>query len=83
MLTVSIVIPTYNRRDLLARTLSALDAQDFPAGEYEVLMWSDLTPLLTCHPTRETYFYFDGHFRPRGHALVADEIRREWTDLVN
>jgi len=42
----------------------------------------DLTPLLRQHPLSETFFPIDGHFTPRGHALVADAIRREWNDLL-
>jgi GT2 family glycosyltransferase len=34
----SIVIPTYRRRDILARTLPTLLSQDFPAGEYELVV---------------------------------------------
>src|SRR5579859_5892156 len=38
---VSVVIPTYNRRDSLARTLDTLFAQDFPPGQYEVIVAVD------------------------------------------
>lgn len=38
---ISIIIATYNRRDLLARTLPPLLAQDFPAGAYEVVVVVD------------------------------------------
>jgi cellulose synthase/poly-beta-1,6-N-acetylglucosamine synthase-like glycosyltransferase len=38
---ISVVIPTFNRRDLLARTLPAVLAQDFPAQEYEVVVVVD------------------------------------------
>ncbi len=34
---ISVVIPTYNRRELLARTLETLFAQDFPADQYEII----------------------------------------------
>ena len=37
----SILIPTYNRRDVLSRTLTAAFAQDFPADEYEVIVVVD------------------------------------------
>jgi cellulose synthase/poly-beta-1,6-N-acetylglucosamine synthase-like glycosyltransferase len=37
----SIVVPTHNRPDLLDRCLDALEAQDFPAAEFEVLVVDD------------------------------------------
>ncbi|MBI2815517.1 MAG: polysaccharide deacetylase family protein [Acidobacteria bacterium] len=37
----SVVIPTYNRRDLLERTLPAVLNQDFTADEYEVIVVVD------------------------------------------
>ena len=38
---VSVVIPTYNRRDLLSRTLHQLTRQDMPAAEFEVIVSDD------------------------------------------
>jgi GT2 family glycosyltransferase/peptidoglycan/xylan/chitin deacetylase (PgdA/CDA1 family) len=38
---ISVVIPTYNRRALLARTLPTVLAQDLPAEEYEVIVIVD------------------------------------------
>ena len=38
---VSIVIPTYNRRSSLARSLESIASQDFPATEYEVIVVAD------------------------------------------
>ncbi len=38
---ISIVIPTFNRKDVLARTLPTLLAQDFPAEQYEVVVVVD------------------------------------------
>ena len=35
---ISVVIPTYNRRALLARTLPTVFAQNLPAGDYEVIV---------------------------------------------
>lgn len=37
----SVIIPTYNRRDVFLRTLPTVLAQDFPAGEYEVVIVVD------------------------------------------
>ncbi len=37
----SVLIPTYNRRDVLARTLAAVFEQDFPAHEFEVIVVVD------------------------------------------
>lgn len=39
--SVSIVIPTYNRRQRLARVLDALDAQSFDAKDFEVVVVDD------------------------------------------
>jgi len=42
LLKVSVVVPTYNRRDvLLSRTLPAIFGQEFPADEYEVIVVDD------------------------------------------
>jgi glycosyltransferase involved in cell wall biosynthesis/peptidoglycan/xylan/chitin deacetylase (PgdA/CDA1 family) len=41
MTTLSIVIPTYNRRAILVRTLPAIVNQDFPADGYEVIVVVD------------------------------------------
>lgn len=38
---ISAVVPTYNRKAELLRTIGQLDAQDFPAGEYEIVVVSD------------------------------------------
>lgn len=38
---VSVVIPTYNRCDILHRTLPTVFAQDFPPSEYEVIVAID------------------------------------------
>lgn len=37
----SIVIPTFNRREMLARTLPSLLAQDFPPDAYEIIVVCD------------------------------------------
>lgn len=47
--TISIVIPTYNRADVLERTLAHLDAQQYPADRFEVIAVdnsTDDTPLV-------------------------------------
>jgi len=46
------------------------------------IRYLDLTPRLVARPVTETYFYFDGHFTPRGHALVRDALLLEWRDLL-
>ena len=38
---VSIIISTYNRKELLATCLRCLDAQDFPASAFEVIVVDD------------------------------------------
>jgi glycosyltransferase involved in cell wall biosynthesis/peptidoglycan/xylan/chitin deacetylase (PgdA/CDA1 family) len=40
-LKLSVIIPTYNRREILARTLSTVFAQEFPADDYEVVIVVD------------------------------------------
>jgi glycosyltransferase involved in cell wall biosynthesis len=48
--SVSVVIPTYNRSDVVERTLRCLAAQDYPADKLEVLVVdnsSDDTPQMT------------------------------------
>jgi glycosyltransferase involved in cell wall biosynthesis len=40
-ITVSVVVPTYRRPDLLARCLGALLAQDFDPGRYEIIIVDD------------------------------------------
>ncbi len=41
MLEVSVVIPTFNRKERLAQTLSGLERQDFPMDQFEVVVVSD------------------------------------------
>lgn len=41
MADLSVVIPTYRRRDALARTLAALERQTAPPGSFEVLVIDD------------------------------------------
>jgi glycosyltransferase involved in cell wall biosynthesis len=38
---VSVIVPTFNRRDQLTRTLEGLAAQDFPRRRFEVVVVSD------------------------------------------
>lgn len=38
---ISVVIPTYNRRDLLARTLASVACQDFPSEHFEIVVVVD------------------------------------------
>lgn len=41
MMKLSVVIPTFNRRQILERTLAALSAQDFPPDDYEIIVVVD------------------------------------------
>lgn len=41
MKRVSVVVPTYKRRDYLERCLLALEAQDFPPADYEIIIADD------------------------------------------
>src|SRR6266852_4114083 len=38
---ISVIIPTFNRRDVITRTLPTLFNQDFPKNEYEVIVVID------------------------------------------
>ena len=40
-MTLSVVIATHNRKDVLARTLPSLLAQDLPPAEYEIVLVVD------------------------------------------
>jgi len=39
--TLSVILPTYNRVDILARTLTALEKQTLPKNEFEVIVVND------------------------------------------
>jgi GT2 family glycosyltransferase/peptidoglycan/xylan/chitin deacetylase (PgdA/CDA1 family) len=41
MIRISVIIPTYNRRQVLERTLPGVLAQDFPPQDYEVIVVVD------------------------------------------
>lgn len=41
MYKISVVIPTFNRRESVRRALTALSAQSFPAGDFEVIVSID------------------------------------------
>lgn len=41
MVSISIVVPTYNRRDRLQRVISALEVQTYPIQDYELIVVSD------------------------------------------
>lgn len=41
MYKISVIIPTYNRRESVRRSLTALSAQTFPAGDFEVIVSID------------------------------------------
>ena len=41
MIRISVIIPTYNRRHVLERTLPGVLAQDFPPQDYEVIVVMD------------------------------------------
>lgn len=46
---VSVVVPTCKRRDLLARCLEALLAQDYDRSRYEIIVADDEASQKTCH----------------------------------
>lgn len=41
MMKLSVVIPTFNRRQILERTLTALSVQDYPPDNYEIIVVVD------------------------------------------
>ncbi len=56
---VSVIIPTYNRRNELRQTLETLAAQEFPAAEFEVIVADDGSS----DDTAEVAASFDGPLR--------------------
>jgi len=52
-LDLSVVIPTYNRREILARSLKALLSQDYPTDKYEILVIDDGSTDETAKVARE------------------------------
>jgi glycosyltransferase involved in cell wall biosynthesis len=49
---ISVIVPTYNRCDLLRRTLETLSGQRFPADEFEVIVTDDGSSDETAEVTR-------------------------------
>ncbi len=41
MIAISVILPTYNRLDRLKRVLAALERQDCPRDDFEVVIVSD------------------------------------------
>jgi glycosyltransferase involved in cell wall biosynthesis len=71
---VSVVIPTYNRREELRQSLETLTAQEFPAKEFEVIVADDGSS----DDTAEVAASFDGPLRMKyvfqedlGHRAAA------------
>jgi glycosyltransferase involved in cell wall biosynthesis len=71
---VSVIIPTYNRRNELRETLETLTTQEFPAAEFEVIVADDGS----CDDTAEVAASFDGPLRMKygfqedlGHRAAA------------
>ncbi|MFC2162161.1 glycosyltransferase [Candidatus Altiarchaeota archaeon] len=63
-LFVSIVVPTFNRRVLLARCLEALGNLDYPDDMYEVIVVNDGS-------TDDTRDYLEAHDRDFGFKLIV------------
>ncbi len=40
-MTISIIIPTYNRKELLQRCLNSIMHQDYPKDKYEIIVIDD------------------------------------------
>ena len=41
LMRASVIVPTFNRRDIVSRTLRTLCRQDFPAAEFEIIVVID------------------------------------------
>jgi glycosyltransferase involved in cell wall biosynthesis len=64
---ISVIIPTYNRRDELRQTLETLTTQEFPAAEFEVIVADDGSS----DDSAEVAASFDGPLRLK-YAFQAD-----------
>lgn len=40
-MVISVVVPTFNRREVVKRTVESLFAQDFPSADYEIIVVVD------------------------------------------
>jgi hypothetical protein len=84
-----VVIPRATTVDALARGAPAEGSDPALPVRHALAVFRDLgirhldlTPALVRVPVDQTYFHYDGHFTPRGHALASDEMRRAWGDLL-
>src|SRR5689334_7759691 len=66
---ISVIIPTYNRKEILVRTLETLFAQNFPSQDYEVVVAVDGS-------TDGTVEYLRGLRPPCGLRVVEHERNR-------
>src|SRR5690606_33661877 len=72
-LSVSVVVPTWRRADLLDRCLAALAAQQFPPTAFEIIVSSDGP----CVPTRRLCAAWQSRLeRAGGPALTHVSLRR-------
>jgi GT2 family glycosyltransferase len=65
MVSVSVVVPTYKRPDLLELCLEALLAQDFPSTDYEVIIADDAA----CEETRNQVECRSKRVKACGHTV--------------
>ncbi len=66
---VSVIVPTYNRPELLARCLAALVVQDFDPDDYEIIVVSD-------GQDEETRQVVDAWARSESHGTAGSSARR-------
>ena len=53
---VSVVVATWNRPLLVTRLVAQLEAQDFPAGDYEIVVVDDGSePAITLSPPSQSH----------------------------
>lgn len=69
---VSIIIPTYNRPTVLRRLLRTLDLQDYPAGQWEVLVVDDGSPGPETQAACQEPYRFSLRFLQQKHGGAAN-----------
>lgn len=69
--TASVIIPTYNRKDSLLRTLDSLSRQTYPAERFEVIVVDDGGNDGTDEVTQQSYPFTLGFMRQANHGATV------------